>query len=46
MSLRPRHENGNWSLDRKIEVANNLRVEEHKGGRNLKRSQMKSLQRN
>ena len=46
MSLRSRHENGNWSLDRKIEVATKLRVEEHKGGRNLKRSQTKSLQRN
>ena len=36
----------NWSLDKKIEVATKLRVEEHKGGRNLKRSQTKSLQRN
>ena len=46
MSLRSQHENENWSLDRKIEVATKLRVEEHKGGRNLKRSQTKSLQRN
>ena len=41
MPLRSRHENGNWSLNRKIEVATKLRVEQ-KGGRNLKRSQMKA----
>ena len=35
MPLRSRHENGNWSLNRKIEVATKLRVEEQKGGHNL-----------
>ena len=43
MPLRSRHENGNWSLNIKIEVATKLRVEQQKGGRNLKRSQTKSL---
>ena len=31
MSLRSRHKNWNWSLNRKIEVATKLRVEEKKG---------------
>ena len=31
MLLRSRHKNWNWSLNRKIEVANKLRVEEQKG---------------
>ena len=31
MSLRSRHKNWNWSLNRKIEVATKLRVEEQKG---------------
>ena len=38
MPLMSRNENGNWSLNRDIEVATKLRVEEQKGGRNLKRS--------
>ena len=46
MSLRSRHEIGNWSLNKNIEVATKLRVEEQKGGRNLKQSQTKSLPRN
>ena len=31
MPLMSRHENGNWSLNRNIEVATKLRVEEQKG---------------
>ena len=31
MLLRSRHKNRNWSLNRKIEVATTLRVEEQKG---------------
>ena len=31
MPLMSRHENGNWSLNRKIIVATKLRVEEQKG---------------
>ena len=44
MPLRSQHENGNWSLNRKIEVATKLRVEEQKEGCNLKQAKRSPCQ--
>ena len=44
MPLRSRHENENSSLNKKIEVATKLRVEEQKEGHNLKQAKRSPCQ--